>query len=43
MNDVMKIEYKGEFVHQVVFDDGTNGADIAPETLYDKICSKQAR
>ncbi len=80
MNDVTKIEYKGELVYRVVFDDGTtgdvdfseyvgrgpvfepfrdlsffkranieggtiawpNGADIAPETLYEKICGKQA-
>ena len=75
MNDVTRIEYKGDFIYHVVFDDGKcgdvdfseylgrgpvfeplrdktffknatieggtiswpNGADIAPETLYDKI------
>ena len=75
MNDVVKIEYKGDFVYHIVFDDGKNGdidfseyigngpvfepfrdrtffrrakieggtiswpngADIAPETLYEKV------
>jgi hypothetical protein len=75
MNDVTRIEYKGDFVYHIVFDDGKNGdvdfseyldrgpvfeplrdtgffqnaaiaggtiswpngADIAPETLYEKI------
>ena len=75
MNDVIKIEYKREYVYHIIFDDGTrgdidfseyigrgpvfeplkektffkkakieggtiawpNGADIAPETLYEKV------
>lgn len=81
MNDVIKIEYKGDFVYHVVFDDGKdgdidlseyvgrgpvfeplidraffkkatieggtiswpNGADIAPETLYEKISRQDAQ
>lgn len=77
MNDVVKIEYKNDFVYRIVFDDGKcgdvdfseylnkgpvfeplknksyfrkaiieggtitwpNGADIAPESLYEKIFS----
>ncbi|MGB5159420.1 DUF2442 domain-containing protein [Desulfobacterium sp. N47] len=79
MNDVTKIEYRGDFVFRIVFDDGKsgnvdfseylgrgpvfeplrdksffrnatieggtiswpNGADIAPETLYEKIVCQQ--
>jgi hypothetical protein len=77
MNDVIKIEYKGDFVYRILFDDGKsgdidfseyvgrgpvfeplrdktffskatieggtiawpNGADIAPESLYEKLCA----
>ncbi len=79
MNEVVGIEYKGDFVYRIVFDDGNigdvdfseyigrgpvfealqdqsffrnarieggtiswpNGADIAPETLYEKVSRQQ--
>jgi len=37
MNEVIKIEYRDGFIYRVVFDDGKNGADVVPETLYEKI------
>jgi hypothetical protein len=50
LNEVKKIDYKGDYIFEITFDDGLrgavieggtiawlNGADIAPETLYEKV------
>jgi len=35
--DVLEAEYRGGFTVWLRFQDGTNGADFAPEFLHDKV------